>query len=187
MAQSITTQSGTAFISSNGAGNFGWNIMPTFLAQAPLTGCSRVIINKLTLRNNSTRPSTGPFNLQLIIGQDSTGYSPIGGVYANTYVGMFSLQQASGDSNLGQAQGNAGTGLPAGGTAFFLNNEDQSTSTIKNVKPVDVFTASPIDGRICTIPTQFWVTPQDTINVKLNVAIGVSYVVGYSFIFITEI
>jgi hypothetical protein len=186
MAQSITTQSGTATVTSNTIGNFRFGQDPTLLTTAPSTGCSRVIINKLTLRNTGTLAST-PFNFQFIIGQDSTGYSPIGGLYANTTIGMFSLQQTSGDSNTGKGIINGGSGGGAGGTAFFVSNSSLSGGTVKNISPNDVFIASPTDGRICTIPTQFWLTPSDRINVKLSTGNGVSYEVTYSFIFITEI
>jgi hypothetical protein len=190
MPQTITTQSGTSSITTHVPATNNTNYNPVLLATAPSTGCSRVIINRLTLKNTSGNYNIGSFNLSMVIGQDSSGYSVAGGLYNSGGVGMISIPQTSGDSNLGQSVGNAGSGVPTGGISYFFSSYDCSSYTMQNIPPFIINSATPQSSYNCTIPTQFWLTPSDTINLKLSVGGTTSppvYEIAYSFIFITEV
>jgi hypothetical protein len=128
--------------------------------------------------------------LNFIIGKDSVGYSPIGGFSSSSNaVGFLGILQTTGDSNLGQAQSiGGGAANSAGGTAYILSQIDQAGTTVKNLKPLDITIASPTSSTVCAIPTQFWVTANDKICLKLSVNNTLCpYEVTYSFIFITEV
>ena len=193
MAQVITSQNGTASISGNIVSRNAYARDPVNMATAPSTGPSRVIINRLSLRNTGPANTlTSQIKLMLTIGQDSYGYSTIGGIDSSMQYGFISLGQASGDSSPTNTIG-AGTGFSAGavaGTSFWCIGTDMSAFTTKNLPAPDFFVRGGTVDTVNSIPTQFWVTPGDNIGVKLwtgSLSSGTpNFELTYSLIFITE-
>lgn len=199
MAQTITHQTFTGSISANGNGSLnGQPRNPVVIATAPNTGCSRVIIQRLTLKNSGPdNQITGGFKLLLTIGQTSYGYSTIGGFNTNSTVGLISFPQASGEgapvryvpSGIG-----FNGGIVVGNSTLFCNT-GTANYTPKNIPALNLGPTQADASVQNTIPLQFWVTPGDEIGLKLSANINSTqgystpspYEITSSLMFITEI
>lgn len=189
MAQTITYQRGTTTITANNS--FSATTDPILLVTAPSTGYSRVIISQLSFRNTSFQQLSNTARPILTIGQDSAGYSHIGGfVVGNTPCGYLSMSQTTGNSHAYNGGGTSGAGSVIAGvdcSRYYDNSSGVNTPfTSQNFSP-DLQSVNSGGSFSAVLASQIWAVPNDRICVKFGGTNSSStYEIVYSFIFITE-
>lgn len=188
MAQTISYQRGTLNVTPSV--NYGVAVDPVLIVTAPSTGVSRVIISQFALRCTVDQANVSNNKAIIAIGQDSTGYSYIGGSsIGNTPGNYVAFPQVLGTTHAPTGSGYSGTAGTYSGSncAFYYNNDtaQREPYTSKNL-PADVQNVRAPGTFLTTMSSQIWVVPNDRICLKLSGSSASNFEVVYSFIFITE-